>query len=77
MLVLVPELDFPEIPILEYAYPATPEAVAQSTNEDEWVVPGKYIKALDVYFELIWQTERLYLIDKDCYEQLRNLYQKD
>ena len=75
--VRVPNLNFPDIPVLPYFYFATPEAVAESEEPDEWVVPGSYLKALDIYFELIWKTEQLYLLDKDYYENRRNNNKKD
>lgn len=64
---VIPDYDFPEIPLLPYYYYATPEAVEVSDKDDEWVVPGSFLKALDVYFELIYDLELKYNIDKEMY----------
>lgn len=69
---VVPDYDFPELPVLEYYYPADVDAVQDSvdkgTAEDEWVVPGSYLRALDAYFELIIDLEEQYRIDKEEYD---------
>ena len=65
--IVIPDYEFPEIPLLPYYYPATPEAVEVSDKDDEWVVPGSFLKELDVYFELIYDLELQYDIDKETY----------
>lgn len=69
---VVPDYYFPELPSIDYYYPLDIETVQDSiekgTADDEWVVPGSYLRALDAYFELIIDLEEQYKIDKEEYD---------
>ena len=54
-----PDYDFPEIPLLPEVYPIN--------EEDVWAVPGEFLRDVNIYFELVWNIEQQYYVDKEEY----------
>jgi hypothetical protein len=36
-------------------------------EEDIWAVPGEFLRDVNIYFELVWNIEQQYYVDKEEY----------